>query len=173
MAVSRSLDRTFKITVGLKGLDGALETIGGLLLLFVQPATIQRWARTFTEHELSRDPHDFFARHLLHSTGQLTHGKALYASIYLLIHGLSKVVLVVAVLREQLWAYPAIIALLLAFIVYQLYEIFVVHFTVGLTLLTLFDAFVVWLTWREYQSRHSRTGDSEPRPSAGQTSAAG
>jgi uncharacterized membrane protein len=165
LAVSRSLDRTFKITVGLKGLDGALETIGGLILLFVQPTTLQHWARTFTQHELSQDPHDFLARHLLHSTGQLTHGKALYASIYLLIHGLSKVVLVVAVLREQLWAYPAIIVLLLAFIVYQLYKI-AVHFTVGLTLLTLFDAFVVWLTWREYQSRHSRTGDADTEPSA-------
>jgi uncharacterized membrane protein len=172
MAVSRSLDRTFKISVGLKGLDGALETVGGLLLLFVQPATLQHWARTFTEHELSRDPHDFFARHLLHSTGQLTHGKALYASIYLLSHGLSKVVLVVAVLRGQLWAYPGIMILLLAFIVYQLYEISI-HFTVGLTLLTIFDAFVVWLTWREYQSRRGRTDDPDTQPSAGRASADG
>jgi uncharacterized membrane protein len=172
MAVSRSLDRTFKISVGLKGLDGALETVGGLLLLFVQPATLQHWARTFTEHELSRDPHDFFARHLLHSTGQLTHGKALYASIYLLSHGLSKVVLVVAVLRGQLWAYPGIMILLLAFIVYQLYEISI-HFTVGLTLLTIFDAFVVWLTWREYQSRRGRTDDPDTQPIAGRASADG
>jgi uncharacterized membrane protein len=136
-------------------LDGALETIGGLVLLFVSPSTIDRLARTFTEHELSRDPHDFIARHLLHSTGQLTHGKTLYASIYLLSHGLAKVVLVVFVLREQLWAYPGMIVLLLAFIVYQVYKL-AIQFTVGLTLLTIFDAFVVWLTWREYQSRRSR-----------------
>jgi uncharacterized membrane protein len=157
VAVSRSLDRTFKISVALKGLDGALETIGGLILLFVSPATVDRLARTFTEHELSRDPHDFIARHLLHSTGQLTHGTKLYAAIYLLSHGLAKVVLVVFVLREQLWAYPGMIVLLLAFIVYQIYKLSI-HFTVGLTLLTIFDAFVVWLTWREYQGRRSRGG---------------
>jgi uncharacterized membrane protein len=155
VAVSRSLDRTFKISVALKGLDGALETIGGLVLLFVSPSTIDRLARTLTEHELSRDPHDFIARHLLHSTGQLTHGKTLYASIYLLSHGFAKVVLVVFVLREQLWAYPGMIVLLLSFIVYQVYKL-AIQFTVGLTLLTIFDAFVVWLTWREYQSRRSR-----------------
>jgi uncharacterized membrane protein len=36
--ISSSLDRTFRITVTLKGLDGALEVIGGLVLLFVRPA---------------------------------------------------------------------------------------------------------------------------------------
>jgi uncharacterized membrane protein len=157
VAVSRSLDRTFKISVALKGLDGALETIGGLVLLFVSPATLDRLARTFTQHELSRDPHDFVARHLLHSTGHLTHGKTLYASIYLLSHGLAKVVLVAFVLREQVWAYPGMIVLLLAFIVYQVYKLSI-QFSLGLTLLTMFDAFVVWLTWREYQSRRSRHG---------------
>ena len=34
------LDRTFEISIILKGIDGALEVVGGLLLLFVTPATI-------------------------------------------------------------------------------------------------------------------------------------
>jgi uncharacterized membrane protein len=152
--ISRSLDRTFRISVTLKGLDGALETIGGLVLLFVRPATIDHLARTLTQHELSQDPHDFIARHLLRSAGHLTHGTTLFAAIYLLSHGMAKVVLVVAVLREQLWAYPGMIGLLLAFIAYQLYRLLAVRLTVGLTLLTAFDAFVVWLTWREYKAKH-------------------
>ena len=152
--ISRSLDRTFRISVTLKGLDGALETIGGLVLLFVRPATIDHLARALTQHELSQDPHDVIARHLLRSTGHLTHGTTLFAAIYLLSHGIAKVVLVVAVLREQLWAYPGMMALLLAFIAYQLYRILAVHLTVGLSLLTAFDAFVVWLTWREYNAKH-------------------
>jgi uncharacterized membrane protein len=151
--ISRTLDRTFRISVAIKGLDGALELIGGLVLLFVRPATLNQLARTLTEHELSQDPHDFFARHLLHSAGQLTHGTTLFAAFYLLSHGLAKVVLVVAVLREQLWAYPGMIALLLAFIAYQLYRLGAVHVTFGLSALTVFDAFVVWLTWREYQAK--------------------
>jgi uncharacterized membrane protein len=156
MAVSASLDRTFKISVGLKGLDGALETIGGVILLFVRPATIDNLARWITQHELSQDPHDFLARHLLHSTGHLTHGSTLFAAVYLLSHGIAKVVLVAAVLRDQVWAYPGMIVLLLLFIIYQLYRLIYVKPTIGLTLLTLFDAFVVWLTWREYQARHAK-----------------
>jgi uncharacterized membrane protein len=154
--VSPTLDRTFRISVTLKGLDGALETIGGLVLLFVRPATIDHLVRRLTQHELSQDPHDFIARHLLRSAGHLTHGSTLFAAVYLLSHGVAKVVLVVAVLREQLWAYPGMIALLGAFIVYQLYRLAAVRVTVGLSLLTVFDVFVVWLTWREYQARRGR-----------------
>jgi uncharacterized membrane protein len=150
--VSPTLDRTFRISVALKGIDGALETIGGLILLFVKPATINHFARTITEHELSQDPHDIIARDLLRTTGKLTHGATIFAAIYLLSHGLAKLVLVIAVLREQLWAYPGMIALLGAFIVYQVYRL-AIRLTLGLSLLTIFDAFVVWLTWREYRSR--------------------
>jgi uncharacterized membrane protein len=36
------LDRTFEVSIILKGLDGVLEIAGGLLLLLVTPATIDR-----------------------------------------------------------------------------------------------------------------------------------
>lgn len=140
----------------LKGLDGLLEVIGGLVLLFVRPATINHLARSLTQHELSQDPHDVVARHVLRSAGHLTHGSTLFAAVYLLSHGLAKVVLVVAVLREQLWAYPGMIVLLGVFIAYQLYRLIAVRLTIGLTLLTVFDAFVIWLTWREYRARRDR-----------------
>jgi len=157
MALSRTLDDTFKVSVTLKGIDGALEIVGGAVLLFVRPATLDQLARSLTQHELAQDPHDFFARHVLHSAGRLTHGSTLFAAVYLLSHGIAKVVLVVALLRDQLWAYPATIALLGAFIAYQLYRLSY-RVTLGLTLLTIFDAFVVWLTWREYRSKRT------PRP---------
>jgi uncharacterized membrane protein len=150
--ISSSLDRTFRITVTLKGLDGALEVIGGLVLLFVRPATLQHIVRSLTQHELSQDRHDFFASHLLRSAGHLTHGATIFAALYLLSHGVAKVVLVVAVLRDQVWAYPGMIVLLAAFIAYQLYRL-AIRLSVGLTLLTAFDVFVVWLTWREFQAK--------------------
>jgi uncharacterized membrane protein len=153
--VSSSLDRTFKISVALKGIDGALETIGGIILLFVRPAQLEHLVRTVTEHELSQDPHDFIARHLLHSVGHLMHGSTLFAAVYLLSHGVAKLVLVVAVLRQKLWAYPGLIVLLLAFIAYQLYQLSF-RVTLGLSLLTIFDVFVVWLTWREYHAHKAR-----------------
>ena len=79
----------------------------------------------------------------------------MFGAIYLLSHGLAKVVLVIALLREQLWAYPGLIALLAVFIVYQLYRL-TYRVTIGLTLLTIFDVFVVGLTVREYALERRR-----------------
>ena len=69
--LSPALDKTFKIGLVLKGLDGILEVIGGILLLFLTPAAIQHLVRVLTAHELSEDPHDMIARYLLHTTAHL------------------------------------------------------------------------------------------------------
>lgn len=149
------LDRIFEIGIILKGLDGVLEIIGGLLLLAVTPATIDRMVVRLTQHELSEDPHDFIARHLLGYTHGLTGSAVTFAAVYLLAHGIVKIVLVAALLRNQAWAYPWMIGFLLLFIGYQLYRL-ALSPTFWLTALTIFDALIVWLTWREW---HRQTAD--------------
>jgi uncharacterized membrane protein len=147
-----SLDRLFEIGIILKGLDGIFETIGGLLLLAVSPVTINHLTAWLTQHELSEDPHDFIANHLLRYAHGLTGSAVTFAAVYLLLHGVTKVVLVIALLRNQIWAYPWMIAFLLIFIGYQLYRI-ALSPTLGLSVLTAFDAFIVWLTWREWRKQ--------------------
>jgi len=146
------LDRTFEISIILKGLDGLLELIGGVLLLVVSPTTISLLIARVTQHELSRDPDDFIATHLLRFGNGLTGSAVRFAAAYLLVHGIVKVVLVLALLRNKLWAYPWLIITLVVFIGYQLYRI-ALEPTVGLVALTIFDAFVVWLTWREWRKQ--------------------
>ena len=160
--VSKALDRTFRIGLFLKAADGVLEIGAGLLLLVVSPSTIERFARSLTAHELSEDPHDRIAHLLLSTTGHLSSGTTLFAAVYLLSHGISKVVLVVLVLRDKLWAYPWLMGLLGAFIAYQLYVVVFVKFSWGLVALTAFDTLLVWLTWREYRARRAES----PRPPA-------
>jgi uncharacterized membrane protein len=96
------LDRTFEVSIIAKGLDGLLELVGGLLLLLVTPATINRIVTDLTQHELSEDPHDLIASHLLHLSNGLTGSAVQFAAAYLLLHGIVKVVLVVALLRNKL-----------------------------------------------------------------------
>lgn len=148
-ALPTLLDRTFFVSLILKGLDGVLELIGSILLLVVSPAQISEIVRVLTQHEISQDPNDLIANSLLHLTSSLSPSATLFGAIYLLLHGLVKVVLVWAVLRDHLWAYPWMIVFLVIFIVYQGYQI-AVSFSWGLTLLTAFDIFIVYLTWREY-----------------------
>lgn len=150
-------DRFFAAGVVLKGLDGLAELTGGLLLLFLDPALIHRFALRLAQPELSANPKDIVAVHLLHAADTLTGTTALYAALYLLAHGAVKVVLVAALLMNKLWAYPWMIGVLLAFIAYQLYQLAVAP-TAGLAALTIFDALVVLLTWHEYgrQRRHQK-----------------
>ena len=146
------LDRIFEIGIILKGLDGILETIGGLLLLAVTPATINTVVSRLTQHELSEDANDFIANHLLRYAHGLTGSAVTFAALYLLVHGIVKIVLVAALLRNQIWAYPWMIAFLLIFIFYQLYRL-VLSLSIGLSALTIFDAAIVWLTWREWRKQ--------------------
>jgi uncharacterized membrane protein len=148
------LDRTFEVGIILKGLDGVVELVGGVLLLAVSPATIDRMLRGLTRRELSGDPHDLIASDLLRISHSLTSSAVRFAAVYLLLHGIVKVVLVAALLRNKMWAYPWMIAVLLAFVGYQLYRI-AVQPALWLVLLTIFDAFVAWLTWREYRKQRA------------------
>lgn len=147
-----ALERTFRITVILKGVDGVLELVGGVLLLFASPERVHAVVRWATQHELAEDPHDRFANLLVTASQHLTGSATLFGALYLLAHGVVKVVLVWAVLRERLWAYPWMIGFLGVFIVFQCYRM-VVHFTWTMLALTLFDLLVVALTVREYRIR--------------------
>src|SRR5712691_522831 len=125
------LDRAFAIGIILKGLDGVLEVVGGVALLIISPTTIDNLSRALTQHELSQDPHDFLATHLLHATGSLTGSSLEFGAAYLGLHGVVKVILVAALLRDQIWAYPWMIVFLIVFIVYQVYRM-TFAFSIGL-----------------------------------------
>ena len=159
------LDRVFWVSLTIKGLDGVLELVGGVLLLIVSPQQIGLLGRILTQHELAQDPDDFIANTVLHFTSNLDISTSLFGAVYLLLHGLVKVVLVWAVLRDKLWAYPWMIAFLIAFIAYQSYQI-ILSFSWGLLLLTAFDIFVVWITWREYGIHRARRHPSAVSPEA-------
>jgi uncharacterized membrane protein len=105
-----------------------------------------------TQHELAQEPHDFIANHVLTAAHHLANGSTVFGAIYLFLHGIVKVVLVIAVLKDKLWAYPWMISFLTIFSGYQLYRLSY-KFSAGLLLLTIFDIFIIVLTILEYR-RH-------------------
>jgi uncharacterized membrane protein len=134
-----------------KAIDGVLEIIGGFLLLLISNAALNRLVATLTQHELVEDPHDWIANALRQAVAQLSTNTKLFGSVYLIAHGLTKIVLVAGVLRGKLWAYPAAIGFLCLFIVYQIYRASYQP-SPGLVLLTLIDVVIVCLLWREYRA---------------------
>lgn len=146
---SSLFDRFFETGIILKGVDGALEFLGGVLLLFLTPAALHTFLTWVTQREISEDPHDTLANFLLHLSDHFNVGNKWFAVAYLWIHGGIKLVAVFGILRNQLWAYPFSLITLGLLLIYQIMSI-IVHPTIGMTLLSLFDVVVLWLIWREY-----------------------
>lgn len=146
----RRVHQIFKISVLLKGTHALIECAGGLALALASTSTIASLVNRLTQEELVEDPHDFVANHLLHLAGNFSVSSQNFYAFYLLSHGLVKVALVVGLLRNRLWAYPASLIVLALFIAYQMYR-FTYTQSAGLLMLTVFDVFVMVLIWHEYR----------------------
>lgn len=145
----------FVVSILGKGIDGALEIVGGALLFLVNPEQISYLLRILTQHELSEDPHDFIVNVLLSASKNLSVEAQFFGAVYLLWHGIVKAGLITALLRRQLWAYPAAILAFLLFLVYQLYRYTHTH-SPWLLVLSAVDVFVILFTWLEWKRLERR-----------------
>ena len=143
------LRRLFKIGVLLKGVDGLLETAGGILFLSMSRWELTQIVLRLTRPEILEDPDDFIANALRHAFSHLSSSGKLFGSFYLLLHGVIKLFLVICLLRGKLWSFPTAIAVLLGFIGFQLYRIGT-HFSWVMVFLTVLDAVIVLLIRHEY-----------------------
>ncbi|MDX8512693.1 DUF2127 domain-containing protein [Mesorhizobium captivum] len=145
------IHQLFEVSVWLKGAHALIECVGGILLYVVTTGTIASWVNMFTQEELIEDPNDFIASHLSQMAAEFSVASKQFYAFYLLSHGAIKLLLVVGLLRGKLWSYPASLAALGAFMVYQLYRYSYTH-SPGLLALTVFDAIVMWLIWQEWKA---------------------
>jgi uncharacterized membrane protein len=162
----RWFDLVFLVGFALKAIDGFVELVVGIPLLFLRPGQVAGVARLATAGELREDPHDLLAHLIRHGVATLSADAPLFAAAYLIIHGLVKLGIVAAIFRGSRRLYPWAIAALGAFVIWQGYE-FVLHPNVGLALLTVFDLVIVALTVREW--RHHRSLGDAVRSMLGRT----
>jgi uncharacterized membrane protein len=148
------LDLVFLIGVALKGLDGLAELVVGVPLAFVTHGQLTAIALAVTAQELSEDPNDRVAHLILHGAAASTPGSILFAALYLIVHGVVKLAIVLALIFGAHRIYPWAIAVLSGFAVFQIVEL-VLHPSVSLVLLTLLDVVIIVLTWREWRQRRT------------------
>jgi len=145
----------FRVSVSLKGLDAVLEIIGSTLLWVFGPVSIVNTVAFLTQDELREDSHDLIANFAVKVATHLSLGTEHFVAFYLLCDGLIKILLVVALLRNKLWAYPAAMIVFSLFIAYQLYRFTFTH-GMGLLVLSGFDVFLIGLIWLEYKALKRR-----------------
>jgi uncharacterized membrane protein len=150
------LHASFEVALLLKGLHAAFEVVGGILLWFIKPETINNVIRIVTQNELAEDPTDFVANLLRSMGAHYTVNAQHFAAFYLVSHGLVNLAIVLLLWRRKLWAYPLGIAFLALFIAYQIFRWTSTH-SVTLIAFTVIDAIVIWLTVSEYGRLKTKT----------------
>ena len=148
---ARLRELLFRVSILLKGLDAILEIAGGIALWAASPGLIVRVVGLLTQDEIAEDPRDFVANHLRHAASHFSLANEHLMAIYLLGHGIVKIFVVVALLRNKLWAYPVALIVFGAFVIYQVYR-FTLTGGIGLIALIVFDLIVMWFIWLEYRA---------------------
>ena len=151
----------FDVGVWLKGVDGALEVLAGALLLLITKGQIVHAVHWLIGTDLIENPDGFIANHMRHMAGKLSVHAHYFAGFYLVGHGVIKIGLVIGLLRDKRWSYPAAVVFLLLFIVYQAYRLTQAP-TMLLSALTTLDAVVIVLIIHEWRRRASQ-GYPAPR----------
>lgn len=149
---SRIVHRFFELGILIKGIDGAFELVGGLLLAFLSPSAINQLVYFFLEDELKEDPADSVANLLLHITRSAIKVRV-SASAFLIVHGIVKLALVIGLATHRLWSYPLAILVFTGFTIYQLYQVSQ-QYSLFMVTVTVLDVMVIILVIAEY--RHMR-----------------
>ncbi|MEN6336195.1 MAG: DUF2127 domain-containing protein [Phycisphaerales bacterium] len=150
LSKSRLAHWAFWLGILFKAADGLLETFGGFVLLAVSNQTMLSVVYWLVAPELAEDPNDWLANHLLEWTIRLSANAKVFAIVYLLVHGIVKIVIVTAIWLGQLWAYWFAGVVFSLFVIYQVARFAVTHSSMML-LLTAVDLVVIVLLPPEYK----------------------
>ncbi|HTK78821.1 MAG TPA: DUF2127 domain-containing protein [Rhizomicrobium sp.] len=138
--------------VVIKGLDGAIETVAGLITTIAGPWPFYSLAVWVTAPELSSHPENRAAHLIRHGASNLAHAPGRFVAVYLLAHGVIKLALAINLLRGRNWIFPVATVLLLGFIGYMAVRL-AGHWSAWLLAFALFDVLTVGLVVNEWR-RH-------------------
>jgi uncharacterized membrane protein len=149
------LHRAYFVAIGIKGLDGVMEFIAGLIIAFVGSQQVYNFAVWATAPEIARHPESHTVHAIRHGAYSFAHHSHKFAIVYLLAHGALKIGLVVNLFIEHMWIFPVSTAVLLGFIWFMGLKL-LAHWSPWLFAFAVFDTVTVALVLNEWRVRRSR-----------------
>ncbi|HEV7121392.1 MAG TPA: DUF2127 domain-containing protein [Candidatus Paceibacterota bacterium] len=145
----------YLVSIILKGLISLNETVTGIALLFIPPSIFL----AFTDWVADIVPTSgFIGAHLAEQLNGYTASTSHFLALYLFSRGIVKLVLIIALLRNKLWAYPSLLLVMAGFLLYQFYQIAASGsiLVIGITVLDIIVMYFVWREWRIVRERAAR-----------------
>ncbi len=158
MATQSSLvHRAFLAAIAIKGLDGAAETVAGLIVAVAGSQFVYSFAIWITAPEIAVNPDSRLAHMIRHGATGLTQASHLFVVVYLLVHGILKLGIAVNLLRGKNWIFPIASVILAGFIVFMSVRL-TTHWSGWLFGFALFDVLTLALVlneWRNHRPRYA------------------
>ncbi|MGH6827381.1 MAG: DUF2127 domain-containing protein [Rhizomicrobium sp.] len=136
----------------IKGIDGGIEALAGTILAVTGPQRVYGWVIRLTAPELSGGP-PHPALHAIHAGAERLAGTPHhFVTIYLLVHGLLKLGIAVALLKGTArWIFPLGAVILAAFVAYMGWRL-CVRWSGWLLGFALFDLVTLVLVLNEWRN---------------------
>lgn len=144
--------KAYYIGIAIKGFDGAVEFLAGAALL-VSPTIVHDVLSAVVGHAAAHDSMlwRWIGEYVGRLDNDLQRAGLTFLIIFLLGHGIVKLVLVYCLLRRIVWAYPYALGVLGLFLLYQLIVTLQDPGSLGLWFFCILDAAIIWLVWGEWK----------------------
>ena len=140
----------------IKGFDGGVETLAGLVLALTGTERIYDWMIRLTAPELSGGGHHPALHALQTGAARLAGTPHHFVAVYLLVHGLLKLGIATALLKGTArWVFPIASVVLTGFIVYMSWRLSV-RWSGWLLGFALFDFFTLALVLNEWRIQSAK-----------------
>jgi len=149
------IDKIFDLGILAKFFIGVFELLAGVVYLISGQAIMNSFIIFLAQQEVADDPDNFIVNYLTKIANNFSVGTHFYAIFYLVFHGLINILLVIALAKNKIWAYPVAAVGFGAFIIYQSFQYLYTHSLI-LLILTIFDILVVAVILLEYKKNYKK-----------------
>jgi len=151
------LHLAYLVAITIKGIDGLIETIAGLIVAIVGSEEIYILALRLTAPEIENNPASHTADLVRHAADKLASAPSDFVVIYMIAHGVIKLALAINLMIEKDWVFPVASVLLTGFILYMSHRL-TIFWSPWLFAFLLFDMVTLALVlneWRTHRARHA------------------
>lgn len=136
--------------LSLKAINALIEIIGGIIMLMINQDWLNAMIKVVAVPELIEDPRDIVMNYLL-VLSQNTPITVMHSiAIYMLLHGMTKLVAIVLLWKKKLWAYLPVVGVFVLFIIYECYS-FVHSHSLTMLAIIIIDLAIVVVVLLEYK----------------------
>lgn len=134
----------------IKAVSSFVELIGGILMILLSHDWLNHLIIMISISELSEDPKDVVMNGLIRLGQDLSISSQHSVAAYLMMHGITKLSVIILLLKKKLWAYPLAVGVFGIFIIYEVYS-YLHNRSVLLLMNVIVDIAIVVMVILEYK----------------------